>query len=110
MVIPCRRSDGGLRLLVDSTGIKILSEGEWKSKKHGAEYRRQWRKVHLGIDAKTMEIRAIEIMDNSIGGAPMLPPLLNQIPRAEPIIAVSGDGAYDTKDCHAAIACSDANA
>ena len=49
----------GLHLLVDSTGIKMLGEGEWKTKKHGADYRRQWRKVHLGIDAATLEIRAI---------------------------------------------------
>jgi hypothetical protein len=41
----------GLHLLVDSTGIKFLGEGEWKRKKHGVGYRRQWRKVHLGIDA-----------------------------------------------------------
>jgi hypothetical protein len=50
----------GLHLLVDSTGIKMLGEGEWKTKKHGADYRRQWRKVHLGIDASTLEIRAME--------------------------------------------------
>ncbi len=59
-------------MLVDSTGIKFLGEGEWKRKKHGAEYRRQWRKVHLGIDANTLEIRAIEVSDNSVGDAPML--------------------------------------
>lgn len=47
---PPRR--GGLHLLVDSTGVKMLGEGEWKTKKHGAEYRRQWRKVHLGIDSE----------------------------------------------------------
>jgi len=41
----------GLHLLVDSTGIQMLSEGEWKAKWYGADYRRQWRKVHLGIDA-----------------------------------------------------------
>lgn len=62
-----RRSATGLHLLVDSTGIKFLGEGEWKRKKHGAEYRRQWRKVHLGVDAHTLEIRAIEITDNSVG-------------------------------------------
>lgn len=44
----------GLHLLVDSTGIKMLGEGEWKMKKHGAHYRRQWRKVHLCIDATTL--------------------------------------------------------
>lgn len=65
----------GLHLLVDSTGIKMLGEGEWRTKKHGADYRRQWRKVHLGIDATTLEIRAIEVT----GDAPMLPCLLGQI-------------------------------
>ena len=63
----------GLHLLVDSTGIKMLGEGEWKTKKHGADYRRQWRKVHLGIDATTLEIRAMEVTDNSVGDAPVLP-------------------------------------
>jgi len=61
-----------LNLLVDSTGIQFLGEGEWKRKKQGAEYRRQWRKVHLGIDAQTLEIRSIEVTDNTIGDAPML--------------------------------------
>jgi len=102
--ISYRPRRGGLHLLVDSTGVKMLGEGEWKTKKHGAEYRRQWRKVHLGIDAETLEIRAIEVTDNSIGDAPMLPELLAQIPAAEAVAAVSGDGAYDTKACHAAIA------
>ena len=75
-----------------------MGEGEWKRKKHGAEYRRQWRKVHLAIDADTFEIRAVEVTDNSIGDAPMLPQLLSQIPEDEPIESVTGDGAYDTKE------------
>ena len=102
--LPYRPSATALDLLVDSTGIKFLGEGEWKRKKHGAEYRRQWRKVHLGIDAHTLEIRAIEVTDNSVGDAPMLPELLAQIPQGEPVASVSGDGAYDTRACHAAIA------
>ena len=104
VMIPCRPTTTGLHLLIDSTGIKMLGEGEWKTQKHGAEYRRQWRKVHLGIDAQTLEIRAIEVTDNSVGDAPMLPVLLSQIPPEERIATVSGDGAYDTKDCHEAIA------
>jgi hypothetical protein len=65
---------------------------------------RQWRKVHLGVDAQTLEIRAIEVTDNAIGDAPMLPQLLAQIPEDEPLHSVSADGAYDTKACHEAIA------
>jgi hypothetical protein len=37
-------------------------------------------------------------------GQPVLPALLSQIPANERIASVSGDGAYDTKDCHEAIA------
>lgn len=91
VTIPARQSQGGLHLLVDSVGIKMLGEGEWKTKKHGTEYRRQWRKVHL--DAETLEIRAIEVTDNKTGDAPMLPELMNQIPESEQI-----------KECHNAIA------
>lgn len=102
--LPYRPSATALDLLVDSTGIKFLGEGEWKRKKHGAEYRRQWRKVHLGIDAQSLEIRAIEVTDNSVGDAPVLPHLLGQIPSDEPVASVSADGAYDTKACHGSIA------
>ena len=108
--LPYQRRTTALDLLVDSTGIKFLGEGEWKRKKHGAEYRRQWRKVHLGIDAQTLEIRAIEVTDNSVGDAPMLPELLAQIPCDEAIASVSADGAYDTRACHAAISARDAQA
>jgi hypothetical protein len=61
VAIAMRRSSAGLHLLIDSTSVKMLGEGEWKTKKHKADYRRQWRKVHLGIYAQTLEIRAIEI-------------------------------------------------
>jgi hypothetical protein len=56
---------------------------------------RQSRKVHLGINAQTLEIRAIEVTCNNVGDAPILPELLAQI--ATPITSVTGDGAYDTK-------------
>jgi hypothetical protein len=102
--IPVQRKQGCLHLLVDSTGIKMMGEGEWKVKKHGADYRRQWRKLHLGIDAQTLEIRAIEVTDNRTGDATMLPELLSQIPPTEKLMTVTTDGAYDTRLCHAAIA------
>src|SRR5687767_1033114 len=57
--IPYRPSTGALHLLIDSTGIKAAGEGEWCTRKHGASRPRSWRKVHLGIDADTLEVRAI---------------------------------------------------
>ena len=105
VAIPYRASTGALHLLIDSTGIKAEGEGEWFAKKHGPSKPRQWRKVHLGIDADTLEIRAIEVTGSRVGDAPMLPDLLDQIPADQPISKVSADGAYDTRGCHAAIHC-----
>ena len=104
VAIPYRSSTGALHLLIDSTGIKAEGEGEWTTRKHGATKPREWRKVHLGIDADTLEIRAIEITSSQVGDAPMLAELLDQIPAGQPIGKVSADGAYDTRACHAAIA------
>ena len=65
---------------MDSTGIKVEGEGEWNDRKHGGTKRRVWRKIHIGIDEKTLEIRAAEFTTSDIGDAPMLPELLDQIP------------------------------
>ena len=63
--MPCRA--------VDSTGIKVEGEGEWHARKHGGPKRRVWRKIHLGIDEETLEVRAVEITGSHIGDAPVLP-------------------------------------
>ena len=57
--IPYRGSKGPLNLLIDTTGIKAEGEGEWNTCKHGGTKRRLWRKIHIGVDEKTLEIRAI---------------------------------------------------
>jgi transposase len=102
--IPYRGSKGPLHLLIDSTGIKVEGEGEWNARKHGGPKRRVWRKIHIGIDEQTLEIRAVEVTGSNTGDAPMLPHLLNQIPRDQEIGSVTADGAYDTRRCHNAIA------
>ncbi len=104
VAIPYRRSVSALHLLIDSTGIKALGEGDWSTRKRGASRPRYWRKVHLGIDADTLAVRAIEVSGSRVGDAPMLPELLAQIPPEESIGKVTADGAYDTRACHAAIA------
>jgi len=95
-------SSGGLHLLIDSTGMKFLGEGEWKTKKHAAERRRQWRKVHIGIDEDNLQVRAIVVTTNDVGDSPVVPELLKQIPVDEPITSLTGDGAYDTKTVYEA--------
>jgi hypothetical protein len=110
VAIPYKGSAGPLHLLVDSTGIKAEGEGEWNARKHGDSKRRLWRKIHIGIDEETLEIRAIEVTSSSIGDAPMLPDLLNQIAPDQLLGSVTADGAYDTRKCHDAIAARNAHA
>ena len=102
--IPYRGSAGPLHLLIDSTGNKVESEGEWNARKHGDTKRRTWRKIHIGNDEQTLEIRAVELTASDVGDAPMLPELLDQIPPDQEIASVTADGAFDTRKCHDAIA------
>lgn len=101
--IPYRRAGGPLNLLVDSTGIKFLGDGEWQARKHGVQGRRQWRKVHLAMGPATSDIRAVEFTPSRDGDSPILPELLDQVPQDEPIGTVTADGAYDTRRCHTAV-------
>ena len=108
--LPYRGGTGPLNLLIDSTGIKAEGEGEWNARKHGGSKRRIWRKVHIGIDEETLEVRAVEITSSNVGDAPVLPDLLNQIPSDQDIGSVTADRAYDTRKCHEAIAARNAHA
>ena len=101
--IPYRRAGGPLNLLVGSTAIKFLGDGEWQARKHERQGRRRWRKVHLAMDTATSDIRAVEFTPSRDGDSPILPELLGQIPQDEDIGTVAADGAYDTRRCHAAI-------
>ena len=110
MILPYCGSTGPLNLLIDNTGINAEGEGEWNARKHGGSKRRVWRKIHIGIDEETLEVRAVEVIGSNIGDAPMLPELLNQITSDQDIGSVTADGAYDTRKCHEAIAARDAHA
>lgn len=93
------KSKGSIRhIAIDSTGLKVFGEGEWKVKKHGNEKRRTWRKLHLAVDVDTHEVISAEVSLVNVGDSEVLPTLLNPLRRK--IDSVSGDGAYDTKECH----------
>ncbi|KAF1008357.1 MAG: IS5 family transposase ISBam3 [Burkholderia gladioli] len=48
--LPILRDNEPIHLVVDSTGLKVYGEGEWKVRQHGYSKRRTWRKVHLTLD------------------------------------------------------------
>jgi len=100
--IPRTPSTEARHLVVDSTGLKVFGEGEWKVRQHGYSKRRTWRKLHVAVDEATQEIVATLATTNNVGDGEVLPNLLDQVP--EPIAQVSADGSYDTRACHEVIA------
>ncbi|KAF1011440.1 MAG: hypothetical protein E5299_01409 [Burkholderia gladioli] len=102
--LPILRDHEPIHLVVDSTGLKVYGEGEWKVRQHGYLKRRTWRKVHLALNANTGQVHAALMTHQNVMHCDALAKLLDQMPREEHINVIDGDGAYDTKPCHAAIA------
>jgi hypothetical protein len=94
--VPYRQPSQGriTDLVIDSTGLKVFGEGEWKVRKHGAEKRRVWRKLHLMVDPVTHDIVATEVSLENVHDTEELPTLLN--PLRSKLGRVYADGAYDT--------------
>jgi IS5 family transposase len=101
VALPRRRTDETLHMVVDSTGVKVFGEGEWKVRQHGYTKRRTWRKLHLGADESTGEIVAAVVTTNNVADSQVLEELLEQV--EEKIEQVSGDGGYDKRNCYEAI-------
>jgi IS5 family transposase len=101
IALPRTRSKEALPVVVDSTGVKVFGEGEWKVRQHGYTYRRTWRKVHVGVDEASGEIVAAVVTTNSYHDSQVLPDLMAQVD--EELRQVSGDGAYDRRMCYEAI-------
>jgi IS5 family transposase len=80
-------------IVVDSTGLKVYGEGEWKVRKHGAGKHRTWMKMHVAADEKTQQIQAVTLTSNSVDDATEVSALLDQIPRK--VKSFKADGAYD---------------
>ena len=98
VTLPVLRNAGeAVHLLVDSTGLKLFGEGEWKVRKHGYAKRRSWRKVHFGMDAGTGQVCAVLMTHKDVDDASVVPELLVQIPQETKIEVVIGDGAYATQ-------------
>lgn len=86
-------------LVLDSTGLKVHGEGEWKVRTHGTSKRRTWRKIHLGCDASIQEIVCAVLTTNDFKNSEVFEDCLSQIPPAE-IAQVATDGAYDSNNCY----------
>ena len=87
------RTGGGLHLVVDSTGLSIVGEGEWAAAKHGREGRRGWKKLHLGVDGSGVIVAQALTNGNTDDAATALG-LIDAV--EGDISSFTADAAYDT--------------
>jgi Transposase DDE domain. len=99
--LPRQGKSEAIHIVVDSTGLKVYGEGEWKVRQHGYTKRRTWRKLHVAVDESSGQIEAVVVTTNGVSDGEVLGDLLEQV-QGE-IRQVSADGAYDTTDCYKVI-------
>jgi len=92
--------NGSSSFAIDSSGLKVYGEGEWKVRTYGYSKRRTWRKFHLGVDVEEQAIHAVTLTTNDFKDNEVFEETISQI--AGCISDVIGDGAYDSKDCYTA--------
>jgi IS5 family transposase len=98
ITLPVKDWSTSRHLVVDSTGVKVYGEGEWKVRQHGVGKRRTWRKLHFCSDEATLEIVSVVATTNDLSNAEVLPDLLQEVPGE--IAQVSADGGYDQRKCY----------
>jgi len=94
-----KKTNQSLKIVMDSTGLKIYGEGEWKVRQHGVSKRRTWRKLHLGVNPENGEIQAALLTENSVSDDAAVDALLAQIEQG--IAEFAADGAYDKRKVYA---------
>ncbi len=90
-----KKTNQSLNIVMDSTGLKIYGEGEWKVRMHGVSKRRTWRKLHVGANPQDGEIQAVLLTENNVSDDQVVEALLGQIEQT--ILDVAADGAYDKR-------------
>jgi hypothetical protein len=90
-----KKANQQLNIVMDSTGLKIYGEGEWKVRQHGVSKRRTWRKLHIGANPEDGEIQAVLLTENSVSDDAAVAGLLKQI--EQEIDEFAADGAYDKR-------------
>ena len=95
------RGTGPIHLIVDSTGLEVVGQGQWAAAKHGGKGVRGWRKLHIGVDESGIIVANV-VTDSGIDDASVVPDLLDQV--GGDIECFTGDAAYDKWSVYEALA------
>ncbi len=91
----CRVRQGPIHLVVDSTGLRISGDSEWRRRQHRkGRARRGWRKLHIGVDDDGFVVGS-QLTQSRRDDASVIPDLLEQTDAK--VRRFTGDGAYDRR-------------
>lgn len=85
-------------IVIDSSGLKVFGEGEWKVRQHGKSKRRTWRKIHLVVCAHSQEIVLSLLTENNQSDGEAFATMGDELPST--VERGYGDGAYDKAGCY----------
>ncbi len=83
-----------IHLIVDSTGLSIVGEGEWAAAKYGGRGRRGWKKLHLGVDRSGVIVAEV-LTDGNVDDAKTALDLIDAV--EDNLASLTADAAYDTR-------------
>jgi Transposase DDE domain len=83
----------GMHLVIDSTELSIVGEGEWAAAKHGRRGKQGWKKLHVGVDQSGV-IVAQALTEATVDDATTAITLIGAVHGH--LARVTADTAYDT--------------
>jgi hypothetical protein len=83
-------------IVLDTTGLKVYGEGEWRAEKYGG--RKKWKKLHLVLDLESGKLILAEITDEYVHDTEYLEDALKKSNRKKGKVLI--DGIADSKRCY----------
>jgi hypothetical protein len=84
-------------IVLDTTGLKVYGEGEWRAEKYGGK--RSWKKLHLALDSKSGKLIFAEISNEHVHDTAYLEQVLQRANNRKGKVLI--DGIADSKRCYA---------
>lgn len=83
-------------IALDTTGLKVYGEGEWRAEKYGGKKR--WKKLHLALDPESGQLIMAEITDEYVHDTTYLEDALKAVGRQRGKLLI--DGIADSGKCY----------
>lgn len=83
-------------IALDTTGLKVYGEGEWRAQKYGGK--RKWKKLHLALDLESGKLIIAEITDEYVHDTTYLEDVLKAAGKRQGKVLI--DGIADSGKCY----------